>query len=115
MSRRHVALARCGWVLAIFLAVSPSMSSAAMPSYECAGTGCHDAIATLTADATRARTEIPPRFAITGDALGRAVLFATFTSCDLSLNSGASTRTTFSDVGVAIGSPDGSLGLHFYV
>jgi len=68
----------------------------------------------MLVDAARARAEVPRRFAITGAATGKAVLFIAFTSCDLSLNGGAPQRTTFSDAGILINPPGGSVGLNLY-
>ncbi len=94
------------------------LSSAALagkpPPYAYQGRHCQNTIPTLIVDASRARAEVPSQFLLVGDPLGTAVLFLTFTSCDLELNGSSPTRTAFADAGILILSPDGVPGLHVY-
>jgi len=84
------------------------------PPYAYHGKRCQNTIPTIVVDASRARAEVPAEFVLAGDPLGAAVLFLTFTSCELELNDGAPRRTVFADAGVLIVPPDGVPGLHVY-
>ncbi len=84
------------------------------PPYAYQGRNCHNAIPTLVVDSSRARSEVPSRFSLVGEPVGIAVLFLTFTSCDLELEGSATRRTAFADAGVLIDAPDGIPGLHVY-
>jgi hypothetical protein len=95
-------------VVAACLVLAPAPSSAAeLPEYRYLATKCENSYYFIPTTATRARKEVPARFAILGEEVGVAIVGVLVVTCDVSLNEGPAERTSWSEVGVLIAPPNG--------
>ena len=111
--RTIVSAIATGVASAVVTALSPFSGVARAdtpPAYHYDTTGCENSYYLMVTTAERARTEVPARFAIPGEAAGLAVAAVLITTCDVSLNGAPAVRATWSDVGVVIDPPGGILG-----
>ena len=113
-----VLLSHAPGAAAIFCLVAVGLfalpAAAAPPDYGYVATHCNNTYYFIPTTAARVRAEVPARFAILGEEAGLAIVGVLFTTCDLSLNGGPAERTSWSDAGVLLVPPDGSVTFHVY-